>query len=220
MTCTSIASPDSRITLLMTEPRVELAPARPPAGAEHELGGVLARGRTSTSAAADVVADDLVVRRRRAPRGARAARSSALGGRRRRARRRRARGRRAARPARAAPCGRRGGSSRSPSGRAGERDDDALARLPGPVDAVRARGTPRAPRRPGRRPTAARARAARRGCPAGSSWRARRRPSPAGRCCRAPCGGAAPRASCRRARSGRRARTTASGIVSLLLDRR
>ena len=47
---------------------------------------------------------------------------------------------------------------------AGERDDDPLARLPRPVDAVRAPVVLRAPRRPGRRPRAARARAARRGC--------------------------------------------------------
>ena len=104
------------------------------------------------------------------------------------------------------------------AGRPGEGDDDPLARLPRPVDAVALAVLARAPRRPGRRPTAARARAARRGCPAGSSWRAPRRPSRPGRCCRAPCAAAAPRASCRRARSGRRGARPSSGIVSLLLD--
>ena len=42
-------------------------------------------------------------------------------------------------------------------------------------------------------------------------------PSPACRCCRGPCAGAAPPASCRRARPASACRTTASGIVSRCL---
>ena len=98
--------------------------------------------------------------------------------------------------------------------RAGDRDQHPLARLPRLGDVVAARGSSRDPRRPGRRATAARARAARRGCRAGSSSRARRRCGPTCRRCRAPCAGAAPPASCRRARSGRRGARSPSGIVS------
>ena len=121
------------------------------------------------------------------------------------------------RRSRAGPCARRGGSSRSPLGGAGQRDDDALARLPRLARCRAARGTRRAPPRPGPRPKqrelAQRAEVARRG----SSCRARRRCARPGRCCRGPCAGGSPRASCRRARSGRRARTISSGIVSRCL---
>ena len=116
------------------------------------------------------------------------------------------------------PCGRPAGSARSPSRRAGERDErrarasPTVASMPCSFAVVGERlvdpvGEPE------QRELAQR----RRGCPAGSSSRARRRSARPGRCCRAPCGAAAPPASCRRARSGRRARTTASGTVSRCL---
>ena len=103
------------------------------------------------------------------------------------------------------------------SGRAGDRDDHPLARLPA---AGRCRGLAVLLERlvdpvgdPHQRELAERAEVAL----AEVVGERRRRPSPAGRCCRAPCAGAAPRASCRRARPGRPARTTASGIVSCCL---
>ena len=115
-----------------------------------------------------------------------------------------ARARRPDRPSRAAPCARRGG-------RGGRRPATPVSatttrsRVSQGRSMPCSRGTPRAPRRPGRRPRAARARAAPRGCRRGSSCRARRRSAPPGRCCRAPCAAASPPGSCRRARSGRRA---------------
>ncbi len=195
--------PASRITRLMTEPRVSSRPARPAAGAEHELGGVLGAGRTARAPRP---------RRSRRPRGTcRRARRAGGGGR-----------RACSLAASASPSSARtctpmqlargpGGHARRPpdqvvaAGRTGDGDRRrapavshgvgdpvalavVLERLVDPVG------------HPQQRQLAQR----RRGCRRGSSWRARRRPSRARRCCRGPCGGAAPRASCRPARSGRR----------------
>ncbi len=101
------------------------------------------------------------------------------------------------------PCEPHGGSRASPLGKPGEPDHDTFAASPTRRRCRGRRGSWSATPRPGRRPTAGRVRAARRGCPVGSSWRARRRPARPGRCCRAPCVAGSPRAPCRRARSGR-----------------
>ena len=89
-------------------------------------------------------------------------------------------------------------------GAAGQRDDDPLPRLPGAGDAVVGAVAVELLVDPVGQPQ--QGQLAQRGQVADPEvvGRARRRPSPAGRCCRAPSGGAAPRASCRPARSGRR----------------
>ena len=117
MTWTSIG-PDRRTTRLMTEPLKQLAPARPAAGAEHDLGRVLGAGQVDERAG-DVVADDLAVLAAELARAGGAARpsSTAPARRVRQARCRRRRARRSGRPwpaGRCAPRGARGGRCPAP----------------------------------------------------------------------------------------------------------
>ena len=162
MTWTSIATPDSRITLPITEPRVSRC-QRERRVAPITIWVAFSERAASSERLADVGADDLVVgaaelldelallceqlgRRRREPvlRDDVHGDEVAL---------------RALRDPR--------GAADEPLavGRAGERDEHALARLPRLARSRAGGGTRRAPRRRGRRARRARARAARRGCP-------------------------------------------------------
>ena len=217
ITCTSMPTPESRITLLITEPRISSLPARAAARAQHDLRRVQ-RARRLDERLADVARRRPRGTCRRAPRAARAARSSSSAERRGEAVLRDARARRRARPSRAAPCAPARRTSALAVGRAGERDERP------------ARASPTAASMPCRSRYSASASSTRsathserelaqraRGCPGGSSWRARRRSARPGRCCRAPCR--------RRSASGVMStssiwsarRTTASGIVSRCL---
>ena len=128
-------SPDARITLLITEPAQQVRPARLAARAEHDLRRVLGAGELHQRAG-DVGAGDLVVLAAELLEQLAVARSSAspVG---------------AAQPvgrphvhAEQLAAGARRHARRPPdhvvaAGRAGDRDDHALARLPRSGDAVR-----------------------------------------------------------------------------------
>ena len=90
------------------------------------------------------------------------------------------------------------------AGRAGDGDDDPFAGLPRLGDAVALAVVLEADVDLVGHPQQGQLAQRGRGCRAGSSWPGRRRSSRARRCCRGPCAGAAPRASCRPARPGRR----------------
>ena len=134
ITCTSMPCPSSRITVVDHRAARQLAPARPAARAEHDLRRVQ-RPRRVDERLADVGADDLAVACRRARSTSLRCRSSSA-----------AEG--AASPSCGthvhgdevafARCGHARGAADEPLavGRARERDDDPLARLPRLVDAV------------------------------------------------------------------------------------
>ena len=203
ITWTSMPTPDSRITRLITDPRVSSLPARAAASR---------RARSaSRSASARPSSERRRRRRRRRPRGSAAELLDELALPLEQLGRRRgepvlgdARGRRRGRPSTRWP-------SAPPAGPGARRPASRSARR------RRARASPRARSMPCRARYSASASSTRsatqsegelaqRAEVAGPEVvrRARRRSARPDRCCRAPSGGGAPRASCRRARSGRR----------------
>ena len=130
-----MSAPESRITRRMTEPFVELCPPGAARRAEDDLRGAQPAGRFDERLA-DVVADDLPVRPAEAFHERPLARERIAGGRREAVLGRDVHGDEVSLYA---LCHARGTTDEPVAvGGAGERDEHALAGLPGPVDAVKA----------------------------------------------------------------------------------
>ena len=195
--------PASRITRLITEPRDELGQRDAPARTEHELGGASRPGRARPAPRP---------RRRRPPRGSSPPssleqRAGALRG----VARGQRRGRRRLARARRELALDRGGDARRPP------DQVVAAGRAGDGDHAPARASPTGRRCRGARGSPASASSTRSATHSSASSRSAARLPGAEvvaergvdlvgprRCCRGPSGGAAPRASCRPARSARR----------------